>query len=158
MHKYSLKTITFISKDMLNCPHFQMHFYYIMLIFWPKGFKVKHIFCHHQQYVKNPSYVLTTLSYVTLTSWQFLCITWSGNVCFYIKLDCRIVGTQNAVSYLYKGSILQFNMASYCGLEHWRVKEKRCYKARLQTVQWNNKCGILASTLPTHAYVVPECI
>lgn len=32
-----------------------MQFYYIMLTFWPKAFKIKYIFCHHQQYVKNPS-------------------------------------------------------------------------------------------------------
>ena len=53
MHKYSLKTITFIPKDMLKYPHFQMHF--ITYAFWPKAFKIKYIFCHHQQYVKNPS-------------------------------------------------------------------------------------------------------
>ena len=29
-----------------------MQFYYIMLTFWPKAFKIKYIFCHHQQYVK----------------------------------------------------------------------------------------------------------
>ena len=55
MHKYSLKTITFILKACKKYPHFQLHFYYIMLTFWPKAFKIKYIFCHPQQYVKNPS-------------------------------------------------------------------------------------------------------
>jgi len=52
MHKYSLKTITFTLQTCKKYPHFQMHFYYIMLTFWPKAFKIKYIFCHHQQYVK----------------------------------------------------------------------------------------------------------
>jgi len=52
MHKYSLKTITLILQTCKKYPHFQMQFYYIMLTFWPKAFKIKYIFCHHQQYVK----------------------------------------------------------------------------------------------------------
>lgn len=45
-----------------------MHFYYIMLTFWPKPFQIKYIFCHHQQYVKNPSgsIVINLQSYLKL--------------------------------------------------------------------------------------------
>jgi hypothetical protein len=45
-----------------------MHFYYIMLTFWLKASKTKYTFCHHQQYVKNPSgsIVIYSQTYLTL--------------------------------------------------------------------------------------------